>query len=1342
MTPSETLSPIKRAIVEIRELKAQLERLQREASEPIAIIGLGCRFPGADDPDAYWHLLRNGIDAIGEVPRDRWDVEALFDSDPDAAGKVYTRHGGYLDRVDEFDAAFFGISPREATSLDPQQRLLLEVTWEALEHAGQAPDQLLGTATGVFVGICSNEYGTLQLSNGGADLDAYYGTGNALSVAAGRLSYFFGWRGPSLAIDTACSSSLVAIHLACQSLRHDECRMAVAGGVNLLLRPESTINFCRAHMLAPDGRCKTFDASADGYSRAEGAGVVVLKRLSYAIEDGDRILAVVLGSAVNQDGRSGGLTVPNGPSQEAVIRDALARAHIQPADVNYIEAHGTGTKLGDPIEVHSLRAVFGEGRAASQPLIIGSAKTNVGHLEAAAGIAGVTKVVLSMQHGEIPRHLHFQQLNPHIDMQGAPIEVASERRAWTPSPRRIAGVSSFGFSGTNAHVIIADPPPQPVVPASVPRGSELVLLSARTRDALRAVAARLADRLERDASLSLSDTAFTLATGRAHLACRATFSADSPSDLVAQLRAFVTDATSQVLLGELVSLDPQVPVWICGDVADDDGDRLIALRSRCRAFAAAVDGVVAALTPLFGSGWATGLLARTRDGADVPRAITSLVYQHALGDTFAGWGIQPGLVSGHGIGSYVAASLCGALTIEDAARLLTSADDAYRVQLTPAHTTLHSARTGTTVASADVVKWLRNERVAPALATISANFDAPVTAIGGDSRGSTEIWQDLLQTIAHCYRSGVGVSWPLFYHGQNLQRVALPAYPFERQKYWAESARVGAAGVAVAAAQAAPQYSLDADGGRDGSVLSLETVQSAIQDRLQHEASAIGLNAYAAAIPDLEELATAYAISAMHTLGWREQPGVRLNPDEFGGRLGVVPGQRTLFRQILKFFAEEGMLSAAGGEYVVQRSLAAIDTEAVRLRFGDLHPSASHELTLVARCGTHLAAVLQGRKQPLEVLFPNGSSETVEHVYARSPMASFYQALAGRVVGELVRSLPRARVLRVLEVGAGTGATSAAVLSALADCKPRYVFSDVSPAFLNRASEKFREYTFVEYCLFDVERSPDNQPLPVREFDLIIAANVLHATSDIRESLTRLQTLLAPNGVVLLAEATRPRRWLDLTFGLTDGWWRFSDRALRPSSPLLSRESWLSVLTDSGLADAMAVPVSTSPDDPFHGHALFLGRGRSSVPQRDTEVSFTDQLAGALAAEREDLLVGFVRDQLRNVLRLPRTTVVDRRHRLVELGLDSLMVLEFRNRLESGLGWKDILPATLVFDYPTIDALATYLESKIAAAAPEAAASGQHSVPAMAGDEDALKQLMDLTDDEVTALLEKKLESL
>ena len=427
--------------------------------EPIAIIGVGCRFPGAKDPEAFWQLLRNGVDAITEVPKERWDIDNFYHHTPATPGKMNTRWGGFLDDVDQFEPSFFGISPREVERMDPQQRLVLEVAWEALENAGCAPDKLAGSQTGVFMAIGNYDYCRLLAQDDVAHISAYDGTGNTLCIAANRLSYILNLRGPSVVIETACSSSLVALHYACRSLQSAESNLCLVGGVSLMLSPEPTIAYSQARMLASDGRCKTFDASADGYVRGEGCGVVVLKRLCDALKDEDNILAVISGSAVNQDGQSNGLTAPNGPSQQAVIRQALKNAGVAPAQISYVEAHGTGTSLGDPIEVKSLLAVLMQDREPHQLCSMGSVKTNIGHLEAAAGMASIIKVVLALQHREIPPHLHLKQLNPYISLPGTIFSIPTECQAWDcGQERRLAGVSAFGFGGTNGHMILEEAP--------------------------------------------------------------------------------------------------------------------------------------------------------------------------------------------------------------------------------------------------------------------------------------------------------------------------------------------------------------------------------------------------------------------------------------------------------------------------------------------------------------------------------------------------------------------------------------------------------------------------------------------------------------------------------------------------------------------------------------------------------------------------------------------------------------------------------------------------------------------------------------------------------------------
>lgn len=505
--------------------------------EPIAVIGLGCRFPGADGPQAFWQLLVQGRDAIREVPPERWDIDAFFDPDPSVPGKMITRWGGFLDRVDRFDADFFGISPREAAAMDPQQRLMLEVAWEAFEDAGLAAG-LDGSDTGVVVGISSDDYGRMQLA-ALEHITAYAGTGSSVSIAANRISYAFGLQGPSLSVDTACSASLVAVHEACQMLRRAEAKHVLAGGVNLILSPAATINFSKAGVMARDGRCKVFDAKADGYVRAEGAGAVVLKPLSQAEADGDPVYAVICASAINQNGRSNGLMAPNGQAQEALLRRVYYSAGVVPGAVQYVEAHGTGTYLGDLIEAQSLGRVLGEGRAAGERCAIGSVKSNIGHLEAAAGIAGLIKVVLMIHRGRVPPSLHFETPHPEIPFDELPIAVQRQLGPWPEvSGPRLAGVSSFGFGGTNAHVLLREAPaPQQERPPG--DGVFLLPLSAASELALRGLAQRYRDLLRSGDAPPLADLCYTAGVRRTHHEHRLSLLGATHADLAESLDAFL-----------------------------------------------------------------------------------------------------------------------------------------------------------------------------------------------------------------------------------------------------------------------------------------------------------------------------------------------------------------------------------------------------------------------------------------------------------------------------------------------------------------------------------------------------------------------------------------------------------------------------------------------------------------------------------------------------------------------------------------------------------------------------------------------------------------------------------
>nr|MBP7572286.1 type I polyketide synthase [Acidobacteriota bacterium] len=662
------LSPLKQALLLVEQLQARVDAYERDRHEPIAVIGIGCRMPGAPGPDAFWSLLRDGVCAVREVPADRFDIDAIYDPDPEVPGKAYVRRAAFLDGVDQFDPQQFGISPREAALMDPQQRLFLEVAWEALEHAGYAPDSLSGSATGVFVGVAGSDFGDMLLQDDHARIEVYHASGVAHSMVSGRLSYILGLQGPSVSIDTACSSSLVATHLALNSLRVGDCRMAIAGGVSLMLQGRNTIVFSKSRMLSPDGLSRTFDEAAAGFGRGEGCGAVVLKRLSDALADGDRILALVRGSAANQDGPSSGLTAPNGPAQEAVIREALRRAGVAPAAVGYVEAHGTATTLGDPIEVQALGAVFKEGRPKEAPLAIGSVKTNVGHLEAAAGVTGLIKVVLMLQHGEIPPHLHFTTPSSHVDWSRLPVVVHTALTPWPGEDPRIAGVSAFGFSGTNAHLVLESAPATERPPATVRRPLHLLPLGARTPAAVTGRARQLAAHVRANGGTDVRDVCHTAAVGRAHGAARRAFVAESGEALCAQLEAFVEQGEEAVRGGR-----PKIAFLFTGQGSQYAGMGR-ALYGVEPVFTAALDRAAGALDRELGSPLLPVMFGEAGDPGDLDRtgwaqpALFALEY--ALAETWRAWGVEPSLVIGHSLGELAAACFAGLFPLEQGLALV------------------------------------------------------------------------------------------------------------------------------------------------------------------------------------------------------------------------------------------------------------------------------------------------------------------------------------------------------------------------------------------------------------------------------------------------------------------------------------------------------------------------------------------------------------------------------------------------------------------------------------------------------------------------------------------------
>jgi acyl transferase domain-containing protein len=797
--------------------------------EPIAIIGIGCRFPKAKNPESFWKLLRNGTDAIASVPKERWDIDAYYDPNPNTPGKMSTRWGGFLEQVDLFDADFFGISPDEVEHTDPQQRLFLEVAWEALENAGIVPTSLASTQTGVFIGLCTIDYHRLLYKNFSC-IGLHSGTGTTPCITANRLSYLLDLRGPSMAIDTACSSSLVTIHLACQSLRNRESNLCLAGGVNLILSPDSTISSSQTRLLSSDGHCKSFDASADGYVRGEGCGVVVLKRLSDATRDKDNILALIRGSAVNQDGLSNSLTAPNGLAQQAVIRQALENGKVQAADISYIDAHAVGTSIGDAIEFKALKAALMADREPDRPCWIGSVKTNIGHLEAAAGISALIKVVLSLQHEEIPPHLHLKQLNPYISLENTPFLIPTKLQKWYRGKRsRLAGVSAFGFGGTNAHVILEEAPVSTPAPIDVQRCGHLITLSAKSDLALRELAQRYEDFFASNPDVSLADVCFTANTGRTHFEHRLCIVTESIVQLRQQLSAFIAQKEIAGLLKGKVKgrKRPKIAFFFPGEGIESRSTGW-QLYDTQPIFRRAIDRCAQILQPDLEKSLFEILYPATKDFLpDTYNQTALFAIEYALAELWQSWGIKPKVVTGYGVGEYVAACIAGVFNLEDALKLVTERSRLMQASLEPEKMVEAFAKIAKEVSYSQppisLISSLPGEPTTKEIATPEywcchlqqpGKLTAGIETLAGDHvflaiaskltsipkqaevylsslRQGQEEWLEMLHSLGELFVRGAVIDWSNFYPDYPGCRLQLPTYPFERQRYWFKATENG-----------------------------------------------------------------------------------------------------------------------------------------------------------------------------------------------------------------------------------------------------------------------------------------------------------------------------------------------------------------------------------------------------------------------------------------------------------------------------------------------------------------------------------------------------------------------
>ena len=1450
-------SAVKRALIEIRRLRDKLERTEKRLSHPIAVVGMGCRFPGGiEDPDAYWSLLQNGDDAITEIPADRWDVDAYFDPDPNASGKVTTRWGGFINDIDGFDPEFFGISAREACGIDPQQRLLLEVSWAALENAAISPDRLLNSTTGVFTGIGAFDYPQLELQQLDPEsIDAYFATGSSHSIASGRLSYFLGLKGPTLSVDTACSSSLVAVHLACQSLRIGECDLALAGGVGVLLLPEPYIDFSRARMMAADGRCKTFDAEADGYVRSEGCGMVALKRLDDAISDRDRILGVIRGSAVNHDGRSSGITAPNGPSQTSVIRSALEQAGLKPEDVDYVETHGTGTSLGDPIEVQALAEVFARDRSDDHPLLIGSAKTNIGHLEAAAGVAGLIKLVQSIRHGAIPQSLNFNNPNPQIAWDSIPIEVASQATDWKSARgTRVGGVSSFGFSGTNAHVIVEQWREPDRDGEAIARPQHIVTLSAKNDDALRIACDKTSQALQSLDSNELANAAYTLNIGRAHFTHRVAVVGGSSAEISDQL---ARGPGPEIAHGVLESVNPAAVAFLFSGQGSQQADLGQSLFESAPVFRAAVEKCDAILEPVLSRPISAIMYASDKEDLARPRfaqpAIVTLEF--ALAELWRSWGIEPVAVAGHSLGEYAAAIVSKVLTLEDGLALVAerarlvdelcapgrmlavrASESVVRDMVakvgggTLSVAALNAAESVVVSGSADEVdEFARNlegrsihvqpldtnrayhgpliepvlgplkdfagtlDHASPAIPFVSTltgrlfpvgegpdaaywaeqarspvRFHAaveslcdqpmdlfleigPASALTGIAiesmaepadrkrwrssfRRDRTNWEQLLDTASALYVQGARFDWRAFDAPYARQVRDMPGTTFQRKRYWFSDQAPGATRRTASLPRSEALW---------------DSAVAAGQLQAQQTPIDLALDSYRDRWRALEDLCNGHSLSALDAVGFFEVAPSQEGTKEALRTLSILPMYESLVERWLKRLEKRGLVYLDEDRWT--RNDATVPEQSEE-RANELFSDAPYVVDYLNRCGRLLSDVITGEESPLETLFPGGSRQTAVDLYRTWAMSRYFNHTVAAAISAVCANVPASDDIRIVEIGAGTGSTTASVLPVLPPDRTQYWFTDVSEFFFTAAGDEFSAYPFVEYGVFDIERSGEEQGFGRKSFHAAVAANVLHATGDLSATVDNVIDLLKPGGLLLLYEVTDPPAWIDTSVALIAGWAESSD-GLRDDGPLLKASSWERLLRERGFTDVVVLPNEESPARVF-GMSVIIARapldldGRSSEPtvassavQSEASTAaaapaFLEQLVDCLPDERRELLVQFVRDHVARVLRRAESDEpIGPRRSLMELGIDSLMALELRDRLGSGLGLVKSLPATLIFDYPNIESIADYVSKLIELDSDENEAE---SIPAT--EDQRAEEIGSMSDEEVESLLLERLD--
>lgn len=1037
-------------------------KINIENSKSIAIVGMACRFPNHIlTPDDLWEFLAKGGDAVIETPPERWNADDFYDPDPEKPNKMYVKQGTFIEDVDLFDADFFKISPREALYADPQQRLLLEVCWEAFENAGITQEQLSGSKSGVYIGINHMDY--FQKVKAQHDYDMYSLTGNRLNTAAGRISYTFDLQGPSMALDTACSSSLTALYLSIQALQNHECDLGIVGGVSTMFTPDTTMYMCNAKALSPEGKCKTFDSSADGYVRGEGCAVFILKRLGEAEEAGDRILGVIKSASVNHDGKSAGLTVPNQQAQMTLIKETLEKAKIEPKDVQYIEAHGTATPLGDPIEISALNTIYEGSHQDDDPLYVGCVKTNLGHTEAASGVTSLMKLVLSMQHQKIAPNLHFKQLNPRIDLSKIPIILPNTIMPWKRprSGKRIGGVSAFGFTGTNAHALVEEYLPKDGVTQSETqtRPGYLLTISAKSAPALNELIEKYITYLNVGED-SLDNIAYTMHVGRNHFRHRVC--------LVCSSKEEACDKLSR--------------------------RALIAGRDQTNRF--------------------------TQVEFSFDEQEASAIHQI----------------------------------------------DEYTVRF---------------------------------------------------NLSSKENYADLLSKLGEYYVSGASIHWEQYYADTKPEKVVLPNYAFQRKRFWVEG------GETLGAKQSdiydtlyqtnwepvSRFYSLLPSSGV-GFMPDFLKISPVIKSQASKLSDQYFPKNYPEAVSALNRVCLQYIMKAFLTLSFNAEPGLKQNKNDLLESMGIIELYHRLMDRYWDILEEAECIEI---DKQTIKVLSAWEPPVVDIGvLTDQFPDIRIELELVRRCGESLDKILVGRQDPLTLLFSEENNISAENLYRDIPAAKTFNNLIAFTIELLLADIPKDKEIRILEIGAGTGGTSAYVFPKLPGNNIHYLFTDVSQTLLDQAKEKFQDHDFISYQVLNIEKDTRQQGVMSHQFDIILASNVLHATQDIKNTMAHVRELLSPNGVIMVYEAVKALPSAHLTFGLVEGWWFFNDE-FREYSPLLAPQKWRNLLET---LDYHSTDFITNAE--FHcetkaSRAIVLAKGPETIEA--TEILDTTQPSWVMIAD-------------------------------------------------------------------------------------------------------------------------------